>query len=319
MPKPTLRVIDGGQGPARRPDGVLAAPTFAEAAEAVIAWRESGWTSPQTAREWRRSLATHAYPSIGHLPVSEITRGDVRGVLLPIWDDKRATARRVKERISMICRWAVARGYLDTDPTEGVVRRMSPYRAVQPRPAPALRYDEVAQCLARAKANRRASASAKRALEFLVLTAARVGEVRWAKWDEIDTETAIWRVPPEHAKWRVQRRVPLSGRALEVVSAAPEESNGSGLLFPGAANGRPLDKDALAELLPDLGVDATTVGFRSSFRDYAVEWTDAPVAAIELALGYVHQNSTQAFARSELLRQRRVLMESWARYLAGPP
>ena len=141
-------------------------------------------------------------------------------VLLPIWSEKRETARRVKQRISAICRWAVAQGYRTDDPAGIVVDTALPRTAAKRRPMPALPYEEVADCIAKVKANCRASASSKLALGFLVLTAARSAEVRKATWDEIDVEGATWTVPAERMKANREHRVPLSDRALEVLLEA---------------------------------------------------------------------------------------------------
>ena len=255
-------------------------------------------------------------PSIGELPLSELTSGHVMSVLLPIWNEKRETARRIKQRISAICRWAVAQGYRNDDPAGVVVDAALPRNTVQRRPMPVLAYEEVADCIAKVKASRRASESSKLALEFLVLTAARSAEVRKAKWDEIDVEGATWTVSAERMKANREHRVPLSGRALAVLAEAAELSDGSGLVFPGARPGRPLSENTHAKLLRELRFDAVTHGFRSSFRDYAAEQTHTPHAVMEAALAHTIKNKAEAaYARSDLFEKRRELMTSWADYL----
>ena len=304
-------------GDPRQADGkAVLEPSFAEAAEAVIAIHEPTWRSPKSGPQWRASLETYAYPSIGELPVSELTPGHVMSVLLPIWNEKPETARRVKQRISAICRWAVAQGYRNDDPAGVVVDAALPRNTVQRRPMPALAYEEVADCIAKVKASRRASASSKLALEFPVLTAARSAEVRKAKWDEIDVEGATWTVPAERMKANREHRVPLSGRALEVLAEAAELSDGSGLVLPGARSGPPLSENTHAKLLRELRFDAVTHGFRSSFRDYAAEQTHTPHAVMEAALAHTIKNKAEAaYARSDLFEKRRELMTSWADYL----
>ena len=311
------KIAKGGGDP-RREDGKPAGPTFREAAEAVIAMHEPTWRSPKSGPQWRASLETYAYPTIGHLPVSEVTPGHVMAVLQPIWSDKRETARRVKQRISAICRWAVAQGHRTDDPAGVVIDAALPRTGVERRHMPALPYDEVADCIARVKASRRASRSAKLALEFLVLTAARSAEVRKATWDEIDLDGATWTLPAERMKANREHRVPLSGRALEVLAEAAELSDGSGLVFPGMRDGRPISENTHAKLLRELGFDAVTHGFRSSFRDYAAERTHTPHAVMEAALAHTIKNKAEAaYARSDLFDKRRALMEEWASYLAN--
>ena len=230
-------------------------------------------------------------------------------VLEPLWNEKRETARRVKQRISAICRWAVAQGHRTDDPAGVVVEAALPRNGVQRRHMPALPYEEVADCIAKVRGSARVSESSKLALEFLVLTAARSGEVRKATWDEIDLEGATWTVPAEHMKGNREHRVPLSKRAREVLAEAAELSDGSGLVFPGMRPGRPLSENTHAKLLRELGFEAVTHGFRSSFRDYAAEQTHTPHA--------VRNQAEAAYARSDLFEKRRALMESWSQYLAA--
>lgn len=311
------KVAKAGGDP-RTAKGKPASPTFAEAAEAVIALHEPTWRSPKSGPQWRASLQTYAYPLIGRLPVGEITPGHVMAVLQPIWGEKRETARRVKQRISAICRWAVAQGHRTDDPAGAVVDAALPRNGVERRHMPALPYAEVADCIARVKASARASASSKLALEFLILTAARSAEVRKATWDEMDVEGARWTVPAERMKANREHRVPLSGRALELLAEAKKLSDGSGLVFPGARPGRSLSENTHAKLLRELGFDAVTHGFRSSFRDYAAEQTHTPHAVMEAALAHTIKNKAEAaYARSDLFEKRCELMESWAQYLAA--
>ena len=198
-----------------------------------------------------------------------------------------------------------------------VIDAALPRNGVERRHMPALPYDEVAECIAKVNASQRASRSSKLALEFLVLTAARSGEVRKATWDEIDVEGATWTVPAARMKANREQRVPLSRRALEVLAEAAELSDGTGLVFPGVRRGRPLSENTHAKLLRELGFDAVTHGFRSSFRDYAAEQTHTPHAVMEAALAHsIKDKAEAAYARSDLFKKRRVLMESWAQYLA---
>ena len=197
-----------GGGDPRVEGGKPTGPTFQEAADEVIAMHEPSWRSPKSGQVWRSSLDTYVHPVIGDLPVAEVTPGHVMSVLQPIWSDKRETARRVKQRISAICRWAVAQGHRSDDPAGIVIDAALPRGEVKVQHLPALPYGEVAQCLATVKASRGASASSKLALEFLILTAARSGEVRKATWDEIELGGAVWTLPAERMKANREHRVP---------------------------------------------------------------------------------------------------------------
>ena len=310
------KVAKAGGDPRKAGGRAVVGPSFAEAAESVIAMHEPTWRSPKSGPQWRASLETYAYP-IMELPVSDITPGHVMAVLEPIWNEKRETARRVKQRISAICRWAVAQGHRTDDPAGIVIDAALPRNGVERQHMPALPYDEVGDCIAKVKASQRASRSSKLAFEFLVLTAARSAEVRKATWDEMDVDGETWTVPAVRMKANREHRVPLSWRALEVLAESATLSEGTGLVFPGMRRGRPLSENTHAKLLRELGFDAVTHGFRSSFRDYAAEQTHTPHAVMEAALAHTIKDKAEAaYARSDLFEKRRALMESWAQYLA---
>ena len=155
------------------------------------------------------------------------------------------------------------------------------------------------------------------AFEFLVLTACRSGEVRGALWKEMDLEAQEWRIPAERMNTHREHRVPLSGRALVVLREAQRLADGSALVFP-SARGRPLSEAAISKMVRDLRIGAAPHGFRSSFRDWAAECTDAPREVCELALAHVNTNSIEAaYRRTDLFERRRALMEQWAAFLVG--
>ena len=159
--------------------------------------------------------------------------------------------------------------------------------------------------------------AAKLAFEFLVLTAARWGEVRWAEWEEIDRSGRLWTVPARRMKANRRYRVPLCGRTLEILEAAQALGEAAGPLVFTGGQGKPLDDKQLRWLLRELGIAAVPHGFRSSFRDWAGEETDHPREVIEAALAHVVRNRVEAaYARSDLFERRRVLMDDWAGYLA---
>ena len=180
---------------------------------------------------------------------------------------------------------------------------------------PALPYAEVADAIARVRASR-AWVGTKRCFEFVVLTAARSGEARGAVWEEIDFEARMWTVPAGRMKARREHRVPLSGRAVEVLREAEADTGGgSGLVFP-SRSGKALSDVTLSKLLRELGIAAVPHGFRSSFRDWASERTNAPEAVAEAALAHVAGDQTiVAYARSDLVERKRDRMARWMRYL----
>ena len=153
------------------------------------------------------------------------------------------------------------------------------------------------------------------AFEFLVLTAARSGEVRFATWDEIDATDHVWTIQATKMKMKRDHRVPLCGLALEVLDAARTLGDAGPLVFT-TGGGRPLSAKRLRRLLERCGIACVPHGFRSSFRDWAAEETNHPREVIEAALAHIVQNRVEAaYARSDLFERRRRLMHDWAAYL----
>ena len=300
----------------RRP----AVPTFTQAAEQVIAVRRPTWSNPKHAAQWKSTLAAYAYPVIGSRPVDEISSAEVLAVLTPIWTAKPETASRVRQRMETVFDWAVAQGWRADNPAGKAVTRVLPRLPRVKDHHRALHYAQVSVALKRVRESA-ASLSTRLSFEFLVLTAARSGEVRFAGWSEIAWETATWTIPAARMKARREHRVPLSGRALEVLEEAKVlYGKGNVLVFPSPRQGQALSDMGHVALLRRLDIDAVPHGFRSSFRDWCIERTDAPWAVAEAALAHTVGNSTEAaYARSDLFERRRVLMEAWAGYLAGDP
>ena len=180
----------------------------------------------------------------------------------------------------------------------------------------ALPHRDVAAAVGTVRASR-ATLAVRLAFEFLVLTAARSGEVRLATWDEIDVAGRVWTVPAERMKMNREHRVPLSRPALEVLDAARSLADGNPLVFRTAgatASGTPSSRSCSR----DLDIAAVPHGFRSSFRDWAAEETDHPREVVEAALAHAVRNAVEAaYARSDLFERRRGLMEEWAAYLDG--
>ncbi len=293
------------------------APTFAEAVEKVIAVHAAGWKAgSRSEKDWRGTLRDYAMPRLGRLRVDRITTSDVMAVLVPIWNEKRVTARRVRQRISVVMLWAIAQGYRADNPAGAAIGAALPKNGVRPQHLAALPYAEVAEARERVRASR-GHPSTVLAFEFLVLTACRSGEVRGARWQEMDLAGRVWRIPPERMKTGREHRVPLSSGARAVLQEAQALADGSGVVFP-SARGRPLSGLAIVKLVRELGIAAVPHGFRSSFRDWAAECSDAPREVCELALAHVNTNAIEAaYRRTDLFERRRALMEQWAAFLAG--
>ena len=232
-------------------------------------------------------------------------------------NEKRVTARRVRQRIGAVMRWAVAQGYRQDNPAGEATGAALPKNGFRPQHHRALPYAEVGDAIEQVRGSGAYPATAL-AFEFLVLTACRSGEVRGALWNEMNLEAGEWRIPAERMKTHREHRVPLSRRALAVLREAQRLADGSGLVFP-SARGRPLSEVAISKMVRDLRIGAVPHGFRSSFRDWAAECTDAPREVCELALAHVNTNRIgAAYRRTDMFEQRRVLMDQWAAFLAGP-
>ena len=296
----------------RRTQGM---PTFAEAAATVVEQKRAGWRSPRQAADWFQSLERHVFPRIGSRPVSEVSSADVLAVLTPIWHVKADTARRLRQRIRAVLEWSIAMEHRADNPCDRIGPVLGPQRDTV-RHMRALPHGEVASAIGAVRASK-ATRAVKLAFEFLVLTAARSGEVRLATWDEIDRDGRLWTIPGPRMKARREHRVPLSGRAGEVLAAARSLADGNPLVFPNRW-GNYIKDTFLSQLLKDLDIAAVPHGFRSSFRDWAAEETDHPREVVEAALAHVVRNRVEAaYARSDLFERRRGLMEEWAAYLDG--
>ena len=290
------------------------APTFRKAAAAVIDLHRPTWRNPKSAAQWEASLRDYAYPVLGDMCVNEIGSGDVLRALRPIWNAKRETAQRVRQRISAVMKAAIADGHRLDNPAGDALTAALPKGGQNKRHQRALPHREVAAALETARRSK-AQTPTKLAFEFLVLTAARSGEVRLMTWDEVDTEDRLWTVPGSRMKAGREHRVPLSGQAAEVLAEA-EELRQNELVFP-SATGRRMSDNTLSKLLRDLGVDAVPHGFRTSFRVWCGE-SGKPRELAESALAHTIRNKAEAaYARTDLLERRRELMEAWSGYLAG--
>lgn len=300
------------------------AMTFQECAERYIEAHRAGWKNPKHAKQWRSTLETYVYPVFGSLPVQAIDVGLVMKALQPIWQAKPETASRVRGRIEAVLDWAKALGYRNGENPaqwrghlDNLLPARSKVRKVEHHPA--LPYTDMGEFLADLHQQDGVGA---RALEFLILTATRTGEVIGARWEEFDLVAKMWTMPAERMKAGKEHRVPLSERALAIVEEMKAERvNNHPFVFPGGRQGRPLSNMAMLKLLGrmDRG-DLTAHGFRSSFRDWAAECTHFPAEVVEMALAHTVGDKVEAaYRRGDLFQKRRDLMEAWARYCETRP
>lgn len=294
-------------------------PTFRVAAEQAHKEHKSGWKNEKHKAQWLSSLQTYAYPSIGDMQVNQIEGPAIRDLLAAFWLTKPETASRVKQRIGAVLDWAYAKGYRKAEaPMRSIIKGL-PRQPKKDNHHPALPYDEAPALMTKLAET---ESMGRRALRFLILTAARSGEVRGACWREIDLDQHLWTVPGERMKAGKTHIVPLQPAAVAILEQLKtDHGNDPGeVIFPGKAK-KPLSDMTLTKVLRDGFGDRITVhGFRSTFRDWAAEQTDVAGDIVEAALAHTVQNKVEAaYRRTDYLEKRRALMASWAEFLVGAP
>ncbi len=304
---------------ARREAGRIKAgkPTFGQCADALLQAKSSEWRNEKHRAQWQMTLADYAKP-LRALPVDEVDTAAVLGVLQPLWQAKAETAFRLRGRIETVLDAARAMGHIprnEANPAQwrGHLDKLLPKRQKLTRGHhAALAYDDVPEFIGRL---RERPAIAAMALEFLILTAARSGEVLGARWAETDMVAKVWTVSAARMKAGREHRVPLSTRALAILEKLAEAKT-SDFVFAGQRPGKPLSGMALEMVLRRMKMEDVTVhGFRSSFRDWCGEATSFPCEIAEAALAHVAGDATErAYRRGDALEKRRTLMEAWAAF-----
>jgi integrase len=294
--------------------------TFRNAAASYIAAHRAGWRNAEHAHQWEATLSSYVYPVLGDLPVGAIDTALVLHALEPIWTNKTETAARVRGRIEAVLDWAKARGYRDGENParwRGHLDKLLPAQSKVGSLThhPAMPVGELPGFI---RTLRSEQGTAARALEFLILTAARTGEVAGAMWSEIDTATGAWNIPAARMKGAREHRVPLSEPAITILSGIKAKIGSDGFIFSARKRAKPLPQRAMRTLLERMRDDATVHGFRSTFRDWAAEETEFASEVIEMALAHTVSNKVEAaYRRSDLFEKRRKLMQQWGSYCGG--
>jgi integrase len=294
---------------------------FADAARQYFDQHEAKWSSVKHARQFWASLEQYAFPVIGELPVASVDTGLILKIIEPIWTDHYQTASRVRGRVASVLDWATVRGFrTGGNPArwKGHLSEVLPAKGefTKPKHHAALPYNDLPTFVARLSTQQ---GIPPRAMEFLILTAARTSEVLTARWSEFDLESRIWTIPPEKMKARKIHRVPLTDRMVEILKALPREGGADGIVFIGSKANTPLAKNTLSKLISTMGADCTVHGFRSSFRTWAAESTSYPREIVEAALAHTTGTTVElAYQRSDMLEKRRQLMQQWATFIPAP-
>ena len=296
-------------------------PTFAECRDAYLAFHSTKWKPGSRNEQNFRSTLAHAR-ALDTMPVDTIGIEDVHAVIAGLLSAKMGpTARSARQRIRSVLDWATGQGHRhgENPAASGVLDSIMPRNDHRTEHQARVDWEGVAAVLAAAGAvDAPAWAGMKGAFRFCVLTAARTSEVLGMRWSEVDLEAATWTVPAARMKAGREHRVPLSKAALEILHAAGERTGGEGLVFRGPRRGQ-IDGGGLRRVLKRAGYDHATVhGFRSCFRDWAVD-RDVPDRQAEFSLAHVEGKATvAAYQRDDLLEKRRPVMERWARHCTEP-
>jgi integrase len=285
--------------------------------ELFIAPHEKGWKNAKHHQQWRNTLKTYASPAFGHVPVGAINTAHVLKAIEPIWLSKPETASRLRGRIERILAWAKVRGYrTGENPAlwRGHLDQTLPPPNKGKRHHNALPYTQLPSFLLELRSR---PATAARALEFVILTAARTGEVIGATWEEIDLQAKTWVVPASRMKAEREHIVPLSDAATAVLECIDGPRRGP--IFRDELSGQPLSNMSMLMLLRRMRRDdITTHGFRSTFRDWVAEQTDFADPIAEAALAHDSGDATErAYRRSTFLGKRRRLMDAWGAFCAS--
>jgi integrase len=308
------RLIAQGIDPvAEKKKEKIVIPTFRAAAEQVHEENKASWKNGKHQTQWITTLETYAHPFIGDRLVNDIEGPQVRKALLPIWLSKPETARRVRQRIGAVLDWAYVNGFRDS---EAPMRSLSKGLPRQPKGDghfAAMPYTEIPAFIAKL---RERSSVGRVAMEVLILTAARSGEIRGANWSEFDLVKAMWSIPASRMKMGRPHFVPLAPQVLEALERAKAFSAPcTDLVFPGMKLKTPMSDMTLLKILRDMEAGVTVHGFRSTFRDWVADKTDYPGEVAEAALAHANTNKVEAaYRRTDFLEKRKSLMADWAVY-----
>lgn len=288
-------------------------PTFREAAIQVHNEHKIGWKNGKHQDQWLATLKAYAFPAFGDVAISEVEAPVVRDALIAIWLTKPETARRLRQRINTIIDWAVAKGFRERSLALPVIDKSLPKQRDRVKHHAAMPYSELPKFIA---ALRKRESVGRLALEALILTAVRSGEIRLATWAEVDLKRRTWTIPASRMKGGREHVVPLSKMATALFKRMQKHGGGKdSLVFPGASRGKALSDMTLTKVLRDMGRTETVHGFRSTFRDWVAERTNYPGELAEVALAHVNSDKTEAaYLRSDRREQRTELMEAWSSY-----
>ena len=290
-------------------------PNFEAAARSVYEANLPTWRNSKHASQFITTLETYAFPIIGNMTVKDITSAHILQILSPIWVTKSETAKRVRQRLSTVFKYCIAKHWRLDDPADIAIVQALPRQSRKIVHRKSISYNDVSNFI-KVILGSSAGLSTKLALEFLILTATRSGEVRNACWKEVDG--SLWRIPAERMKAGETHRIPLPARCNEILSLAREINQGSEYIFEGTKPNKPLSENTFNKLIKELYLDVHVHGFRTSFRTWTQEKTNYPREIAETALAHSLKDKAEAaYARSDLLEKRAEMMEAWAQFISA--
>jgi integrase len=298
---------------AERRKARVAIPNFKQAAISVHGEYKAGWKNGKHQNQWLSTLENYVFPAFGDRPVSEIDTPAIRDVLASIWLSKPETARRVRQRIGTVLDWAYVKGFRAS---EAPMRSLSKGLPRQPKKDghfAALSYADVPTFMRQLRLRESAG---RLALEALILTAARSGEIRFARWPELDLTAGLWSIPAERMKMGRPHIVPLAPEVVDVFQRAKKlKAPATDLVFPGQKLKKPMSDMTLLKIVRDMNLEVTVHGFRSAFRDWVADQTSYPGEVAESALAHAILNKVEAaYRRTDFMEKRRALMNDWAEF-----
>jgi integrase len=297
--------------------GITGRATFRQVFEKLHEHHVGGLRNDKHKVAWRKQVETYAAPLLD-MQVANIRASDIKDALSKVWHEKPETASRVFQRIEKTFKAAIADDLLAASPCDKARTLLGPLKK-STRNHPSMPYKDVPGFMTQLRTGAIAAEYLTRlALEFVILTAARSGEVRNMPRAEIDLDKRIWVVPAERMKMDREHKVPLSSRAIEIVQEADRLRGETLLTFPAPSGGAMSDMTLLAVLRrAGLAEVATVHGFRSSFKMWCAEAEKVPDEVSERALAHIDGNESRAaYLRSDFLEQRAPIMERWAQYLS---
>lgn len=293
-------------------------PTYKEAAISTHSEHAHTWKNPKDRAAFLSTQERYIFPKFGHLPIDNVTSSHIRSALLETRNIAPTVASKLESRIRLVFKWSIAEGFRQDNPALSdslalpkMIHSITHHKS--------LHYSKIAGCIKTVKGSKAANAT-KWAIEFLIHTASRSGEVRGAVWEEFDfdQEIPVWVIPAGRMKMTRVHRVPLTPRSVEILKEAKAASYGGEIVFEGMKQGRPMSDMTLSKLVKNHGFDADVHGFRASFRTWVQEQTEYAPELGEIALAHSKSSSVEAaYARSDLFEKRYIMMKEWSSYISN--